>query len=148
MDKYKIVNNSVIQIFNEYKIKDIPHKFLLVDDEPLLHLLFSTYLVNLGAKKENIKSVNNGKECIEVENIHEYDVILLDINMPLMNGFEACDYLRHKLNYKGFIWAITGIYGLHDYDKAYDSGFNHITVKPVSVQDFVETFKLYKIELI
>lgn len=66
---------------------------LIVDD----HLKNIQVLGNLLSKKEfDIGVAMNGKEAIDFSNEHQPDLILLDIMMPEMNGFEVCEYLKSQ----------------------------------------------------
>jgi DNA-binding NarL/FixJ family response regulator len=73
-------------------------RVLIVDDRDViidgLKLIFS------GAKDIDIKGVaSNGEEAIELVRKHDYDVVLMDVNMPVMNGVEATKAIK-KLNFK------------------------------------------------
>jgi CheY-like chemotaxis protein len=41
---------------------------------------------------------NNGKVAIEKLETNDYDIILMDLQIPIMNGFEATEYIRNKMN--------------------------------------------------
>lgn len=69
-------------------------KVLVVDDNQINRLLINKILTKWGVKTE---FAENGVEAIEkVEATPDYDVILMDINMPKMGGIEATEILRAK----------------------------------------------------
>jgi CheY-like chemotaxis protein len=78
-------------------------EILLVEDN---QLLFSRMLVN---EKANVKVAENGKEAIEILESKKFDIILMDINMPIMNGYEAMKRIRSKAEFKDYkIIVLTG----------------------------------------
>lgn len=66
-------------------------KILIVDDEIGLRNLIQLYLQE---KEYEVQSVGTGMECLELVKRAEPDLILLDIEMPYMNGFEVCKEIR------------------------------------------------------
>ena len=69
-------------------------KVLVVDDNQINRLLMNKILTKWGAKAE---FAENGLEAIsKVEATPDFDVILMDINMPIMGGLEATEILRAK----------------------------------------------------
>ena len=72
-------------------------------------------LVNLGFSKSKITIVENGKECVDEAKLHRYDVILMDIIMPIMDGIEATKYIR-QMNNPPMIIAVSA--AVQDSDKA------------------------------
>ncbi|MFP4022308.1 MAG: response regulator [Candidatus Paceibacterota bacterium] len=74
--------------------KDKPQKVLIVDDEDFICNIYSKSFKDEGIETE---AVHSGKEMLDIleEKSNEYDVILLDIVMPEMDGFEALE-MAHK----------------------------------------------------
>jgi two-component system chemotaxis response regulator CheY len=60
-------------------------KILFVDDDPILHGIVNLWLTKNGHVME---SANNGGEALERLQTGDYDVLITDVNMPLMNGIE------------------------------------------------------------
>ena len=67
-------------------------KILLVDDEPHIRVFVSLILKSLG--KPVIKEVSNGEEAIVAYNAEKPDVVLLDVNMPHLDGIETLRKLK------------------------------------------------------
>jgi CheY-like chemotaxis protein len=78
----------------------MPLEIIIVDDDPTIRLLYTIFL----KKAEILHKVNyytNGKECIHYLDNHENHeessfLVLLDINMPIMNGWEFMDEIKKK----------------------------------------------------
>ena len=66
---------------------------LVVDDQPDKLLVFRTILDELG---ENLITASSGKEALKRVLEHEFAVILLDVNMPEMDGFETAALIRGR----------------------------------------------------
>jgi PAS domain S-box-containing protein len=107
-------------------IKNI--KVLVVEDIPLNQLLMKTLLDDFGFERD---IASNGKIAIEKLLAKTYDVILMDLQMPEMNGFEATEYIRNTLNSKIPIIALTADVTTVDLAKCKDVGMNDYIAKPV-----------------
>jgi len=75
--------------------------------------------------------VSNGQVAIEKLQMKSYDIILMDLQMPVMNGFEATDYIRNQLNSKIPIIAISADVTTVDVDKCRAVGMNDYIAKPI-----------------
>ncbi len=73
----------------------------------------------------------NGKIAIEKLQSKSYDIILMDLQMPEMNGFEATEYIRNKMNSKIPIIALTADVTTVDLAKCKAVGMNDYIAKPV-----------------
>ena len=122
-------------------------KFLVVDDEPLAIARLQKLLQEAGIS--DIVSANNGQKAVEMAEQYHPSVILLDIEMPVMNGLEAAEAIN-KVSPESKIIFCTA------YDdfalKAFDLAASDYLLKPVSTErlsqalnkvaanDFVTTF--------
>jgi two-component system nitrate/nitrite response regulator NarL len=70
-------------------------KIIIVDDHPIFIDGLSNMLSNV-ANIEIVGSANNGQQLLDLLEIQEVDVILLDINMPIMDGLEAAKVITQK----------------------------------------------------
>jgi CheY-like chemotaxis protein len=75
--------------------------------------------------------VANGKIAIEALENNYYDIILMDIQMPIMNGFQATDYIRNVLKLTTPIIALTADVTTVDFEKCKTFGMNDFIAKPV-----------------
>jgi len=110
----------------ETEIKNI--KVLVVEDIALNQLLMKTLLDDFGFERD---IAGNGKIAIEKLETKSYDIILMDLQMPEMNGFEAAEYIRNKMNSKIPIIALTADVTTVDLAKCKAVGMNDYIAKPV-----------------
>jgi PAS domain S-box-containing protein len=108
------------------EIKNI--KVLVVEDIALNQLLMKTLLDDFGFERD---IADNGKIAIEKLQTKSYDIILMDLQMPVMNGFEATEYIRNKMNSKIPIIALTADVTTVDLAKCKAVGMNDYIAKPV-----------------
>lgn len=115
---------EIIELDNE--LKSI--KVLVVEDIALNQLLMKTLLDDFGFERD---IAGNGKIAIEKLQLKSYDVVLMDLQMPEMNGFEATEYIRNTLNSKIPIIALTADVTTVDLAKCKAVGMNDYIAKPV-----------------
>jgi len=108
------------------QIKNI--KVLVVEDIALNQLLMKTLLDDFGFERA---IASNGKIAIEMMESKSFDIILMDLQMPEMNGFEATEYIRNTLNSKIPIIALTADVTTVDLAKCKAVGMNDYIAKPV-----------------
>ena len=108
------------------EIKNI--NVLVVEDIPLNQLLMKTLLDEFGFQCE---IAGNGRIAIEKLQSNTFDIILMDLQMPEMNGFEATDYIRNNMKSSIPIIALTADVTTVDLDKCKDVGMNDYIAKPV-----------------
>ncbi|WP_228515144.1 response regulator [Flavobacterium sp. MR2016-29] len=111
------------------------YKILIVEDNRINQLVTKKII-----EKNNYicKVVDDGLTALEILEKEEFDLILMDINMPMMNGFETSKRIRLK-EIKTPIVALTAFDKDEITDEAISSGINDIIVKPF------EPIKLFKI---
>ncbi|MGE0637925.1 MAG: ATP-binding protein [Bacteroidia bacterium] len=103
-------------------------KVLVVEDIALNQLLMKTLLDDFGFERD---IAGNGKIAIERLESKSYDIILMDLQMPEMNGFEATEYIRKTMNSKIPIIALTADVTTTDLAKCKAVGMNDYLAKPV-----------------
>lgn len=103
-------------------------KILVVEDIPLNQLLMKTLLEDFGFE---LDIASNGKIAIEKLQNTAYDLILMDLQMPEMNGFEATEFIRNEMNSKIPIMALTADVTTTDLAKCKAVGMNDYIAKPV-----------------
>lgn len=116
----KIISNLAIGIENV--------KVLVAEDMPLNQLLIKIILKEFGFECD---IAENGKIAIEKLQENNYDIVLMDIQMPEMNGFEATEYIRNKMNSKIPIIALTADVTTIDTEKSKAVGMNDYISKPI-----------------
>ncbi|TND09403.1 MAG: pas/pac sensor hybrid histidine kinase [Bacteroidetes bacterium] len=108
------------------EIKNI--KVLVVEDIALNQLLMKTLLDDFGFERD---IAGNGKIAIEKLQTKSYDIILMDLQMPEMNGFETTEYIRNTMHSKIPIIALTADVTTVDLAKCKAVGMNDYIAKPV-----------------
>jgi PAS domain S-box-containing protein len=103
-------------------------KVLVVEDIALNQLLMKTLLDDFGFERD---IAGNGQIAIEKLQARSYDIILMDLQMPVMNGFEATEYIRNTMNSKIPIIALTADVTTVDLAKCKAVGMNDYIAKPV-----------------
>lgn len=108
-------------------------KVLVVDDNKINQTITTKILESINLKSD---AVSDGRLAIESILNQDYDLILMDINMPLMNGFEATERIR-TFNSKITIIALTAISNDDDDENSFkDKGFDGFISKPFRKEDF------------
>ncbi|WP_244199244.1 ATP-binding protein [Flavobacterium psychrolimnae] len=118
------LENEILELDSE--VKNI--KVLVVEDIPLNQLLMKTLLDDFGFQYD---MAENGKIAIEKLKNNDYDIILMDLQMPVMNGFEATEYIRNTMTSKIPIIALTADVTTVDLAKCKAVGMNDYLAKPV-----------------
>jgi CheY-like chemotaxis protein len=113
-------------IETDVEIKDV--KVLVVEDIALNQLLMKTVLDDFGFECE---IAGNGKIAIEKLKVNSYDIILMDLQMPEMNGFEATEFIRNKMRSSIPIIALTADVTTVDLAKCKAVGMNDYIAKPI-----------------
>jgi sigma-B regulation protein RsbU (phosphoserine phosphatase) len=104
-------------------------KILVVDDEPLNVRLLSMILKSEGY---DVLQGYSGEEALEKVETESPDLILLDIMMPHIDGYEVCKRIRENESTKAIpIVMITALQGLDDKIKAFDIGADDFISKPI-----------------
>lgn len=103
-------------------------RVLVVEDIDLNQLLMKTLLDDFGFEND---IASNGKIAIEKLQNETYDIVLMDLQMPVMNGFEATEYIRNIMNSKTPIIALTADVTTVDLAKCKAVGMDDYVAKPV-----------------
>lgn len=141
--KNRGTNIEVILTLGKGTEKDIPQleiarpdskilknkKILIVEDNPLNRLVAATMLSNYGAE---LTEVTNGKEAVDLLRQHNnrFDLILLDVQMPVMDGFETTHFIRNELYNNIPIIALTANALKGEREKCITAGMNDYLSKP------------------
>ncbi|WP_175445403.1 response regulator [Ulvibacter litoralis] len=108
---------------------------LIVEDNRINQTVTKKILENNNAL---CSIANNGEEAISKVKNNAYDLVLMDINMPLKNGMEATQEIR-TFNKTIPIVALTAVEVEEMRFKIFDSGMNDIIVKPYDINKFIQT---------
>jgi CheY-like chemotaxis protein len=117
-------------------------KILLVDDDVSNIFALSSVL----AEKDMLISIaENGKEAlVKLEQNSEFDLVLMDIMMPEMDGFEAMQQIRKKAKYKNLpIIALTAKAMKGDRQKCIEAGANDYLSKPIDIEKLLSLMQVW-----
>jgi PAS domain S-box-containing protein len=112
---------------------------LLVEDNAVNQYLAISFLMEAG---HYVKVVNNGIEAVNALDKDEYDLILMDVHMPIMDGFQATKTIREKemaTNKHIPIIAMTAIAMKGDRQRCLDAGMDEYVSKPIYRDELLRT---------
>jgi sigma-B regulation protein RsbU (phosphoserine phosphatase) len=120
----------------------LPFKILVVDDEPLLESLINQKFKNkIKEKKFEFTFARNGVQALEILNERtDICLILLDLNMPVMNGFTFLDHLNQENRLERVI-VVTAYGDMINLRKAMNGGASDFITKPIDLSDLEHTIE-------
>nr|WP_315393842.1 CHASE domain-containing protein [uncultured Duganella sp.] len=115
-------------------------RILLVEDNPINQLVARSMLDHAGAR---VDSVDNGRAALELlrTDAHRYDVVLMDVQMPEMDGFEATGLIRGQLRLALPILAMTAGVMASEREKCIASGMDDFIAKPIDVEEMLRAIR-------
>jgi two-component system, sensor histidine kinase and response regulator len=147
----KSIHQSIQKALSDKKIeKGITSEYsptlsgyaLIVDDNRLNRIALGSILKKMGMKS---KSVGNGAQAIESVTNESFDVILMDLQMPEMDGLEATRRIRHlgKKYLNLPIIAVTANTYIKDYDLMKTAQINDVIFKPIQFDQLNQMLRKY-----
>ncbi len=141
------IDKKAIEVLNSKK----PETKHIVYHDPSIHeydslniLLAEDNIINqklivefLSKHKHFVKTALNGDEAVKSAKSDQFDLILMDVEMPVMNGFDATTAIReHQESNGGYvpIMAITAHTTLAAQQKCYESGMDDVVIKPIDFE--------------
>lgn len=113
----------------------LPRRILVVDDNTAAVHLLSRLLTSLG---QDVRAAASGQEALTTLAEFQADLVISDIGMPDMSGYELARRIRQSDEIaQPVLVALTGYGQDSDRQSAHEAGFNHHLVKPVSMDDLV-----------
>jgi len=105
-------------------------RILLVDDDPILR---EFGVVHLSSETAQVQTANDGVQALDILTQSPVDLVLLDLEMPNMNGFEVLERLRAKEETARLpVIVVTGHEDASAIDRAYRAGATSFVVKPIN----------------
>ena len=115
-------------------------KILAVDDESDVLLIIKTALLSEGFE---VKTASSGSDALSVVNDFFPDLIILDMMMPEMTGFETLEKLRELSQFKRTpVIMLTGVSDKDKIREAIDIGVSYYMVKPFEFHDLISKVRL------
>lgn len=114
-------------------------KVLIVDDEPdnlgVLDLVFRFH-------KATVFTAESGSQCLKLLESENLTLLLIDIQMPLMSGFDLLDIVRKDPRWRNLpVIAVSAHAMAGDSERALEAGFDGYVTKPISAMTLAETVK-------
>jgi CheY-like chemotaxis protein len=107
---------------------------LIVDDIFTNRLLLAEIMRTLG---HDYLEVENGRQAIDAILEEDFDIVMMDIEMPVMNGLETTKYIREELPHpknRTFVVALTAHNPQLFFEDFRGVGFDQLLVKPYSIE--------------
>lgn len=128
-DNQQKINSNIYQSKRLYRV-------LIAEDD----MISQTFVCRMLEKRgHTVTAANNGSEAVEAYLQGEYDLILMDIQMPVMDGVEAMKKIREYEPIRGHIpvIALTAFALLGDRDRLMSMGMDEYITKPVKIDDLL-----------
>lgn len=134
--------NLILDACGQIEVDQSPVKrarVLLVEDNIINRMLSQRFLRNLNAE---IDTAEDGKEAVSITNRKHYDLIFMDCQMPIMDGFQATKHIRRtQLNQKTPIIALTGLESEEERHACLQAGMNDFISKPFTQEQLQSALK-------
>lgn len=124
----------------EIKVFDPPLNVLLAEDNVMNQLLAKKVLSQFGCE---VHVAENGSIAVEMASSGNYDIILMDIQMPLMDGYAASTKIRKEINLTVPIIAMTAHVMAGEREKCISMGMTDYISKPFKVEHLYKLIKKY-----
>jgi CheY-like chemotaxis protein len=136
-----LANNTAIAAVDELSIEFTPITVLLVEDNELNQKLVAQMLINYGF---DVITANNGLECLNLLQRKHIDIVLMDMQMPIMDGYEATRIIRANRTWNELpVIAITANSMSNDRDKCLACGCSSYLAKPFKSEALVREIRAY-----
>lgn len=108
-------------------------KILIVEDE---QKIADTLKMGLGENGYWVEVAYDGKIGLKIFELHDFDLVILDINLPGLNGYELCKAIRSKGSQVPII-MLTALSTLDDKMEGYDAGADDYIIKPFEFKELL-----------
>jgi len=128
----------------QHSFKDFSGKNLLIVEDNLINQKVLLNLLHLS--EMNISVANNGQEAVDMIDQSEvpFDLVLMDINMPIMDGYTATQTIRLESQYDSMpIVAFTALVVESEIEKMFNCGINAFLAKPLNIGKLYTVFSIY-----
>lgn len=112
---------------------NIKPSVLVCDDDPRIRLLIK---VNLVKHNYRVAEFENGQQLIDYLRCNSADLIILDIGMPTMDGFQTCEWIQQH-GIRTPIIVLTAYEDIDYQSRAADMGVHEFMIKPIHLQEFI-----------
>jgi CheY-like chemotaxis protein len=134
-----VSNQSMVETDDAFEKGKAKPRALVVDDAPDVTEMIATFLQHAGY---DAVMAFSAPEALEVAQAEQFEVIISDIGMPGMNGYDLAIALRALPEYKTVpMIAVTGFSMYDDRGRAIQSGFNAHMTKPINPMSLLDLIK-------
>lgn len=112
-------------------------KILVVEDDEFCAILISEFLED---KQYHLSFVKNGEDAMRLCDNHDFDLVLLDIQLPKIDGIQVAKYIK-EMNPKIPLIAVTA--SVINYQMFQNSGIDLVLEKPISCDTLLQNIKQY-----
>lgn len=117
---------------------------MLVDDDPLNQFFGQELLAALGVK---VEVASSGEKTLAKLGVKYYDLILMDVSMPDLDGYQTTQLIRNTLGLRSLpIVALTAHAIAGERERCLAAGMNDYLAKPFSIQDLDSMLKKWLID--
>jgi len=117
-------------------------KLLIVDDNPI-NQKFLYYSLK---KYYEIETANNGLEAVNILNKDDFDIVLMDLSMPVMDGAEATKKIRESIRFRNkhipVIFVTTNDFE-HERLRCIENGGDDYLIKPIDIDELLKTIDFH-----
>jgi CheY-like chemotaxis protein/signal transduction histidine kinase/HPt (histidine-containing phosphotransfer) domain-containing protein len=112
-------------------------KILVVDDDDINRLIAKEMLEDEGLK---VDLAEGGQQALEKINQHQFDIVLMDLQMPGMDGYETCREIRSNPKHKDLPIIALSAHAMSEIkDKCLQAGMNDYVSKPFKIAELIKT---------
>lgn len=135
-EKYTSRSTSSTDTQPEFRKSPGPRTALVVDDVSDVTDMLSVLMTHAGY---DVSTASNAPEALALARRQQFDVIISDIGMPEMNGYQLAQALRKLPGYETVpMVAVTGYSMFDDRNRSLTAGFNEHVTKPIDPRAFLE----------
>ncbi|MDX1435776.1 MAG: response regulator [Anaerolineales bacterium] len=117
-----------------------PKKILIVDNQAYVRLLVEQSLQDLEDEGVELLMAEDGEEALEVVRSKKPDLMILDIMMPKIDGFEVCDRVKHQMGMGDVFVIILTARGMDvDHQRGREVGADEYMTKPFDPVTLLDT---------
>jgi len=149
-EKLKIYRSTILETRNikQHNFSDFKGKKLLIVEDNIINQKVLTNILHLSGIELTI--ANNGQEAVNLvtrAQAQEFDLILMDINMPVMDGFAATQEIRDEKKFNTLpIIAFTALVLDSEIQKMFNSGMNAYLSKPLNIGQLYTAFAMFLLD--
>jgi two-component system, sensor histidine kinase and response regulator len=137
----RTIKNKLSTAFAEH----YPFEILIAEDNPMNQHVIMHILGKMGYSPD---VVSNGQEAVEAANQKDYDIVLMDMQMPVMDGLEATRVIRQTVVKHPIIIALTANAMADDEVTCLQAGMDDYISKPIKMDELMDKLERWHFELI